>query len=446
MGIEVSVTGVGSYAGAKSNIGQYRVTEDSTPIEASDSSGGTGQIQFTAIEDPTRLGSALLLNNDIQLSDGDRGLTAGRINHVSSNNGDLDITADSRLGRLVIDTEADPVDDTFNNVIRYYLSLGGLVDDIAVDNDLSTIPVIAQGWTGDLWTKVKELLITVGAEITLIKGSIVVRPIRELRALEINNASESWSIRNVDLAKQIEVVYYNSEWKAGELVYPQGGWNEDVSIYTVDAGQTLRVNIPVNVSIVSVEQPVVQSTVAVDYGASSVYSVSGSDGNAIDPIAWTAGFGSLTVEIGEDKKSLDVTIIGASGSEVAGNAPYRIAVSTGPSEYYSSLRIVGEGLHYEPDSVIVATGVDEESTSRDVGVTVDNIFVKDIAQARDIALDVAARWAAPTRTIRMEKASINKPNDTSQNLDYATLGDFDAYAAANGIITFGDFDATDWTS
>lgn len=444
MAIEVEIVGNGQYAGAKANITEYSVSEDSTPVEASDSSGGTGQITFGAIDDPSRFGSVLLLNDTVKLTDGDRGDTEGKINSLTSNDRVLSVTADSRLGRLVVDKRADAIHGTFQDAIMYYLSLGGITTGIAIDNSLTTKPVIAQGWEGDLWTKIKELLVTVGAEISLVRGNVVIRPVRERRAMEINNVSESWSVQNIDLAQEVEIYYYNSEWKETELVYPQGGWNEDVPVYTIDAGQTLEVNIPVDITLESLV-PLTMFTSMPRYytGPSSGYTIAGNDGLPINPTQWANDGGSVSIAIGEDGKSIDLTAIGATGA-TARYAPYRIAISAGPSDYYSSLRIQGTGLFYEQKSLIVPTGVDEASTSRDVGVTVDNIFVKDINQAWDIALDVTGKWSAPTRTISISKADINRPGETQQSFDYATFADFDAYAATEGLTTFGSFD-TEWT-
>lgn len=443
MAVEVQIIGNGAFAGARSNITEYQVSEESTPVEASDSSGGTGQITFSAVDDSARFGSMLLLNDTVKLIDGDRGETEGKINSMTSNDRVISVTADSRLGRLVVDKTAEYVNGTFGSVINYYLSLGGITTNIAVDATLSSIPVIAQGWTGDLWTKIKELLVVVGAEISLVRGNVVIRPVRQARALEINNASESWSIQNIDLAKQVEIYYYNSEYKANSLVYPQDGWNQDVPVYTVDAGQLLEVDIPVDISLVSLTQPTPVLSVDQYYaGPASVYSVAGNDGLPIPPAQWLADGGKLTVEIGEDGKSISVTVFGAVG-DTAKYAPYRIAMSAGPSDYYSSLRIIGTGLFYHQNSIVVPTGADEESTPRDVGVSVDNIFVKDINEAWNTALNVTGKWAAPLRTISIGKADINRPGETQQSYDYATFADFDAYATTNGYSTFGAFD-TAW--
>lgn len=439
MAVEVTITGNGVYAGSKSNISNYSVTEESTPVEASDSSGGTGQITFSVVEDAARLGSMLLLNDEITLTDGSRGLTKGTVNSLTSNDSIVSLTADSLLGRLVIDTQAGPVNGTFADAITYYLSLAGITDNISISSGLSSTPVVAQGWKGDLWTKVKELCVIFGAEISLVRDSVVLRPIRQIRALELNNGTESWAISNTDLAKNVNINYYDSTYIASGLVYPKGGWNEDVTVYTVDAGQTLKVSIPVDVSITSLNQPVCVSSVAKNYTATSVYAVAGNDGLPITPAQWNGTGGRLSVAIGKDGKSIDLTIKGATGSTAA-YAPYRIAVSAGPSDYYSSLRIVGSGVHYEQKTLTVPTGAGDELTSRDIGVTVDNIFVNTYEDALNTASNVTGRWSSPIREITITKADINKPGETKQNYAAATFSEFDDYASGVGITTFSLFD------
>lgn len=447
MAVEVEVTGNGAYAGAKSAIESYSVSEESGPVEASDSGGGVGQIKFTAIEDPSRFGSALLFNDEVKLTDGDRGTTVGTVSDLNSNGGMMSVTATSRLGRLVIDKKVGPVHDTFPNVMRYYLSLGGITTGVAIDASFNGITVNARAWEGDLWTKIKELCVTYGAEVSLLKGDVAVRPIRQRRALEINNASESWSISNREVARFVEVNYYNSQYKSNSIVYPKNGWSEDLPIYTVNAGEFLQVNIPIDVSVESITQPDHYDTVPRNYmGPASAYSTVGADGEILPPNFWRTSGGSVTAKVGEDGKSIDLTIIAPDiGTTAALYSPFRIASRDAVTgEFYNSLRIMGGGVHFDQKSVIVPTGADEAVTSRDVGVTVDNYFIATEGQARSLALDVAARWARPQRTLRITKASINKPGETTTSYDYATFAQFDSYATSNGISTFADFD-TAWS-
>lgn len=449
MAVEVAITGNGMYAGAKSAIESYSVSEESGPVEASDSSGGVGQIKFNAVEDPSRFGSALLLNDQVTLDDGDRGTTVGVISDMSTNNGFLDVTGTSLLGRLVIDKKVGPVHDTFPNVIRYYLSLGGITSNVAVDASFNGITVNARAWEGDLWTKIKELCVTYGADAPVVlKGAIAIRPVRQRRALQFNNESESWTISNRNVSKYVEVNYYNSQYKVNSIVYPKNGWSEDLPIYTVNAGEFLQVNIPIDVSVESITQPDHYDSVPRGYmGPASAYSTVGADGEIIPPGFWRSSGGSVTAAIGADGKSIDVTIIAPDiGTTAALYSPFRIAskdAATG--EFFSTLRIIGTGVHFDKQSVIVPTGADDSLTSEDVGVTVDNYFISTESQARSLAIDVASKWARPTRTLKVTKASINKPGETQTSYDYATFDQFTAYAPGAGITTFSNFN-TVWAN
>lgn len=448
MAVEIEVTGNGVYAGAKSAIESYSVSEESGPIEASDSSGGVGQVKFSAVEDPSRFGSVLLINDQVTLTDGDRGTTVGVVSDVAGNNGFLEVTGTSLLGRLVIDKKVGPVHDTFPNVIRYYLSLGGITDNVAVDASFNGITVNARAWEGDLWTKIKELCVTYGAEITLLRGAPTIRPVRQRRALEINNASESWNVSTRDVSRYIEVNYYNSQYKVNSIVYPKNGWSEDLPIYTLNAGEFIQVNIPIDVSVESITQPDHYDTVPRAYmGPASAYSTVGADGEVLPAGFWKSSGGSVTAAVGADGKSIDVTIIAPDiGTTAAAYSPFRIASKdAGTGEFFSTLRIIGTGVHFDKQSVIVPTGADETLTSEDVGVTVDNYFISTESQARSLALDVASRWARPSRTLKITKASINKPGETQTSYDYATFDQFNTYASGAGITTFTSFN-TAWSN
>lgn len=438
MAITVKVSGSGTFGGAESNLSSYSVTEESTPVAATDTSGAVGGLSFSAVDNPARLGSVLLFDSEVELTDGDRGTVPGIIDGLDSNDGLMSVSAVSRLNTLVTEKTAQYVNGTFDTAIRYYLSLGGVVDDVAVDASLSSIPIIAPGWKGDVWTKVKELCLTVGAEIAVLKGDVVVRPVRGRRALEINNSKVSWSIAKGSVAREIEVFYYDSQFLSNQMVYPYGGWNEDVAIYSVDAGETTKVNIPVDVSLSSITSPTPVDSVSRTHSTSSVYAVAGNDGHAIPAAMWTAYGGRLTARIGEDGQSIDLEITGASG-DIQKYAPFRIAMSSGSSTYYSSLRIMGTGVGFDKQSVKVATGVDPDEIARDSTVSIDLPFIRTQADAFNVALDATAKWSAPDRTISIIKTDIRRPGETKEKYNYATFADFDELYDGQ---TFEDFDAS----
>lgn len=440
MVVEVELTGNGKFSGAKAGITDYSVTEEILSMDPSDTSGGTGQLTFTALDDTSRFGSRLLMQDGVKLTDDYRGVIIGKITQLSGNAGLVSVTASSRLEDLVSDKSAKAYTSNFGGIIRYYMSLAGVNTDIVVDPSLENIPVRTPDWEGDVWTKIKELCTLHYAEVTLIRSTIVVRPVRRDMAADVNKIDVSWDVSNFDMARKVEVFYYNYQDRGNTLIYPQGGWNEDVQVLTVDAGQTVTVNLPVDVWLRNINQPIAVDYVDRWHASSSVYSVSGNDGLPITASQWNGTGGQLGVQIGEDQRSIDVTIRGADG-DTARLAPYRIAVSSGPSNYYSSLRLTGSGMHFERKSIEVPTGADVALTVRDVGVSIDNVHIDTLAQAQDVAARAADYWSAPKRGISVTQTTANRPDPTNPEAGLATFGTFDAYTAANGLTTFAQFDA-----
>lgn len=438
MAVDVEIIGNGAFAGSRSSVGTYSVQEESTPVDASDSSGGIGQITFAAIDSPDRFGSVLLLNDEVNLTDGDRGLVKGKINSLTGNDGLLNVSADSLLGNFVGYRRAEWVNGTLEQVLTYYFGLAGITGGFGIDASLANLPVTAMGWVGDVWIKLKELLVVYGAEIAVVRGQILVRPVRGRRALEVNNSTVSWNAANADLTETIEVAYYNTAPVQGGLVYPVGGWTDDVDVYSVDAGESKTINIPVDAWITELSQPVAQDYVASN-STDNVYAVAGNDGFPITAAQWKATGGSLKVAIGEDGQSIDLMLVGATGASEK-YAPYRIAVSAGSGDYYSSLRIHGTGVLFNRKTVTVPTGAGSAANSGS-SATVDNIFIRTEGQARDAAAAVAGRYSSPSRTISVSKADINKPGSSNNSYDYITFAEYDSYLAANSISTFADFDA-----
>lgn len=449
MSIEVEVTGNGKFAGYRTNLESYSVTEDSTPTAPGDSSGGTGSIAFTATEDTSATGTILLLNDVITLSDTSAGQTQGTVTSVNvangprtggydSRGGSATVTADGRLGILNATGFVPAFMGDLDGAATMILGPAGITTGIVIEPSIAGTPVAFRGGQYNYWFLLKEIASAVGLiEVALVSNNVVVRPIREREAYMEKVSNVSWGVQNGELAQFVEVIYYNYEEIESGLVYPYGGWNPDVQILQVDAGQTITVNVPVNVSLTSIDQPVVQDFVDRYYDSSSVYSVAGNDGLPIPAAQWTAQGGSLTVAIGDDGQSIDVTMTGASEAEYA---PYQIAVASGPSDYYSTLRLVGDGLGFTPETLRVPTGAPASKTAQEVGITIDNPAVNTRNDAYSAALRAAASWAAPSQTVTITATIINR-SDSNGSYIYPTFDDF------NGQYPTEDFDAFNaiWT-
>lgn len=438
MVIRLDVTGNGKFAGHSTNIQSYSVQEDSTPVSPADSSGGTGTVNITVAEDDSSDGSILLLNDGVILSDSVKGTTSGTINSVNGNEGLVTISGDSRLGIANVTRFVPAHRGTVESAVLHILGLAGITSGIAIYPEVANIPASLRGGTYQLWKLLGEMCASLQVELALVSNNVVVRPLRGREASLDRVSTNSWSVQNADLAQFVEVYYYNYTQITNGLVYPRGGWNPDVRIIQVDAGQTKTENIPideVNVSLTALTQPTAQDTVTREYvGPNSVYSVSGNDGLPIPAAQWTDRGGALSVAIGEDGNSIDVTLTGASDVEYA---PYSIAVSAGPSDYYSTLRLQGSGLGFERKVVRFPTGAPASKTAQEVGPTVDIPWIDTYNDAQRAALNAAYDMAAARQTFQFDATLVNRSGDTG-SVTYPT---FDDFASEWPTETFGDWDA-----
>lgn len=430
MAVEISVTGNGHYAGSRSDLESYQVTEDSTPLAGDDNAGGVGQLTFNVNEDRSPEGTLLLLNDVVTLRDGTRGTTVGTVTGVGSTNWLATVTADSRLGILTAERQALPYSGTLEGAFRYYLGLADLTTAIVVDPSIATRAVTYPGWFGTIWDFLKQLCVAESVEISLVSNQIVLRPIRQRVVDTTRYSDEGWNVSSGQLARAVEVCYYTNTWKTNTLVYPKNGWQDDVEVYQVDAGEKREVQIPLDISLSSIKQPQALDYVASEYdGPNSVYAIVGNDGLPIGAGRWTANGGKITVKINEDTKSLTLTIYGSTETTYA---PYRIGVSSGPSDTYSSLRLVGTGVFFDEKSVVVGTGVPNSRTAQEIGAKVENPAITNISQAYNVALRTAIRWGTPSQTININASAVNRRGETN-SYRYPLLSEMDAYNAGKTL-------------
>ena len=395
--IDATITSPGVYQGLTANLESYTVSEEATPLVISDTAGSVPNITFSILDDPSRLGGLLLTHADVAISDTLRGETVGKITSLSANNGVVTATASGRLSQLVAIKSADNVSGTFGEAITYYLGLCDLTTNITIASGLASIPVVAVGWNNeDVWTHVKELCSVVGAELAEVDGTIVVRQPLQQTLTERNIANLGWSVEGSQRARSVTVNYYNSVAVTNQLVHPLDVWTEDTQVLTVDTGETTVVNLPAPFFLSSLVQPTAQDYVSKSQTTSSVYAIVGSDNLPIKANQWLADGGSITVAIGEDRMSIDVTLTGAVGA-TAKYAPYRVAVSADGTDY-SSLRLLGSGVRYVEESVTVATGAASYVT-QDSGATVANRYVATRNEALRLAMAPAAWYGSATPTI-----------------------------------------------
>jgi hypothetical protein len=447
---DVTITGIGYPTSGTllPNTSDYSVIEDATPLDPSDTTGGTGTFTFGVSDQGV---TPAFRGRTAQLADGAQGTTTGTINSEQSDGTTITVSADSRLIALNVVRTAQPYAGTLSGAFNYYLSLVNITSGILIDSSIASTPVVVPGWSGNVWDKIRSFAAVYQFEVSLVSNNIVARAPRQRIAQNYRDSQETWSITNNNIARAVEVYYYQAQQQTAALAYPLGGWNASVQPLQVNAGEVLTTTLPLApsagsagliASLSSVSQPTAVDSVDRYYTASSVYCVAGNDGLPIPAAQWLAGGGNLTVAISPDTRSLVVTI---TGSSVTQYAPYRIGMSSGTSNFYSSLRIVGNGVFGNKVLARFDTGNTIDQAPTEVGATIDSEFINSYLDAVRVGRAAVARYCGPTHTISVTTTGINKANDPN-SLAYPTMGQFNADSDFAGK-TMAQFNAqfSGWT-
>lgn len=433
MAIELEVIGNGRFRGARSNIANYTVTEDATPIDPNDTSGGVGEIDFDAVEGDDENSALLLINDEVMLTDQSNGKTTGTVTSVQVNDGVASVTANSRLGLLLATIQAQPFEGTLEGALTYYMGLAGIDTGVVVDESIADRPVTYIGFSGELWDNMRMMCAAQQIEISLVSDNVVIRPIRT-RIAEVNkNTTRSWGVANNDYAQSVDVTLYETAWVDSKIIYPAGGWNTGVEVYQVNAGEISEFDIDIDASLSSIDQPTYVANVDRYYnGTESVYTAAGSDGLPITPEQWVGDGGTISVKINDDTRSLHVTLTGPNEKKYS---PYSIAVASGPSDYYSALRLVGTGVLINKTIVTVPSGVEISKAPQVTGATIDDPFITTYAEVYTAGMVSAATFAHPAQSINFNSTVINRKGDKG-DLNYPTFDDFNAEYPTETYIEF----------
>lgn len=416
----------------------YSSVEASTPLAAGDTSGQVGTISLTItkpdlferfpetlqdagyVGDPVfaSLGSQMLVGRDVRLSDSHKGFTLGRVISVDDSAGaTVGLTCESRLGLLnVYGVQSAPYVGTLSGAFTAYLALAGVTTDLFIDPAIALTPVVFPGWNGELWFHLKQMAAAVDADLSLVSGVILLRPIRKRIAERGRETSESFSVGGA-LAQFVEVYKYDNRPISNQLVYPIGGWSEEVPVINVNAGEYVEEVVELSASVSSIQQPVMQTFVGPSHRTSSVYTIVGDDGLPVTPAAWNGAGGSLSVVINPDTTSLTVRVRAPRGrlpnKDGGAIGVYSVSLSsTDSTGRYSTLRIIGSGVAFSKELTRFPTGVSADRTGTEVGVTIDNPFLSTTDQLYRAGTRAAGQFRGTTLTSAAEVLSINRLGDS----------------------------------
>lgn len=201
------------------DLSDWSAQEDSTPIDASDTSGSVGgfSIAFAHRLAPHVI-KGFVGRRRIRIDDDDYGLTLGNVAAPSSQDGVSQVTVDNKLARLAVTRTAKPYAGTLGGAIDYYFGLVGIRAEgsFEVDASLASIEVALIGWRDQVWLKVKQLCAAYGMEVALENDDVIrVRPLRQhVLSLDDDAASIQWALDDSQRAQAVEVFYYETRYIA----------------------------------------------------------------------------------------------------------------------------------------------------------------------------------------------------------------------------------------
>jgi len=429
----------------------FSYSEDVSSLEPSSLNGGLQQVNASVVgsSSGTISDSRLLINNDMSVSSTELGSLQFRVKKVSTNVDLVSISGDTVASRLNVEKLAQPHGGAGSNLytaIQYYC---GLVDvtpviDSAFSLELEAVDVNFIGWRGNVWEKLKELCAGVSASTTDNVGIEMFFENDELKFrkalqqtinLSEQNSELSFDVDVFDAAKSIEIYNYNTSYGDNKVIYDEK--NFEVGIETkdkfqnsisdslqVNAGEVIRKRFKINASLTSVNQPVAVTQITRNApqpyeGTTGQYVIVGVDDIPVLPAQWLALGGSLSVnlvdEAGEplDPGEIEIVVTAphvpnlphADNPANVGLSPYKVGVeSTGEGDY-PALWITGDGVFFEKKLETYGTGAPNEYTSKDVGATIDNIFVTTKANSTSRGVAAAQIACGPRITVNQTVAS-----------------------------------------
>lgn len=401
------------------NRENYSVQEDATSFDPATPSGGVGQLTYT-IRDYDD--AHLLLNERVVLDDSGRGRFEAEVRNIGTTDGSLDVTADGALTGFNEWHSVPPFSGTLTGYLNHLVTVTGVTNSIYIDPSIASTEVVVPGFRGNVFDQFRLFLSANQWEVSQVYQRIVVRPIRTIVAFDQNRITESRNVGVVTTPPQYDINWYDTVWGIQREFYPVP--SSEPSVIVVESGESLVQEFTLDGSLASVNQPVVQDYVAnASYaGTNGVYAIAGNDGLPITAAQWTANGGSLRVEIGDDPRILVVRVRGAN---IPNLGPFRVAMTSGSSNYYNALRVTGTGTTWTRNTVTFQTGEDQINSESFTGSEIDNIYIRSFAQAVTASIYASKSMVGPLHTVSGAVVSLNQP-DANAEIVAASIGDFNA--------------------
>jgi hypothetical protein len=290
-------------------------------------------------------------------------------------------------------TEFNYVPVTLSTALqRYMLACDPTLNGFTFSYTASSNPnVVIPGWTGDVWTKLKEACCVYAVEIALVGTVITVRDAGSL-TLNISNAtpktttpSNTFGGQEVDITAQNPVA-------GGGVMYSAAAAGVQ---WSVDVGQTNQVTVTGDTYPTTLGTPIPTSILPIQPGQ---YYVIDSTGLNVPPASWT---GSILVAVGDSPGTINITFIGPPATIPGFTGPFYFATDRTPTAV-GTILIVGNGVTCTPTLVPLLTGADPARTTQQIAYATTTPFLDTVTRAYDRGIWSSDYFAAPAVQIEFD--------------------------------------------
>jgi hypothetical protein len=319
-------------------------------------------------------------------------------------------------------------------------------------------PVPAQT-SSNMWEYIQAACSAYALELSVIEGTIVVRPIGS-EIIAIDNTTVPTISPNTNLGgRNVEVVYSNALSVVNQELYNTLDDSNRVISVKVDEKIVTTVEISGTPTVVNLP-----SRSTVPKNGVGQYSIVHSTGGQVPEYLFAACGGRIDVQLNPTVlNAIDITFYGPSSTaEVLGSTPFggatpayvgpfKLAYTAAGSDY-AALSITGSGVKTTPVTLKIRTGADPEKVAQDVSKTITNQFIVSKTQAYDrgswAAFEasgpkVALSLTVPVTAISsfgLAAGSLIYYRDSIYRVNDATIGNLTVSINATRYVTVDDFD------
>jgi hypothetical protein len=268
-----------------------------------------------------------------------------------------------------------PLSDAIEN---YMLECDSTLGGFTYSYDAASDPnVIFPAWSGDVWSRLKEICVAFQLEIYL-DGTVIRVDDVGTRTIELRNTSPlKVTPSNLFGGQQIVMVAQNPT-AGGGIVFDASTQN---TRFQIDVGQQQTVivntlNYPASVDAL-LPSDVVPSLPGQYYVLDAL-------GVHVPATTWLAAGGSVTPAVGDTPGQVKFTLTGPTAAITGYTGPFTFADSTA-STGRAALTLTGQGVFTAPHSYTFETGANPTKTTQLVARTINNFAIADMAQVARVA-------------------------------------------------------------